>query len=204
MWRGRQQHCWFVHSVASLVTFLPHHVYPHGTTWQQQILHNPNFLPFLPLKADSHIACRSLPCCAAKGLECAFPIWFTQCGRVWFTLVMQYSDHAVLLYATARPSFDGCAVALRRRAWSEHGMASVNQMGKTHSKPLAARHAICESAFSLLNPYHRSLTWPNNSKRLWGDTWQPSENLQRWKRLNLKTKSSCKALTDDHGFCFWY
>jgi len=56
-----------------------------------------------------------------------------------------------------------CAVALRRMAWSEHGMASVNQtqphcvnqMGKTHSKPLAARHgrgttwaqhAICESA----------------------------------------------------------
>jgi hypothetical protein len=41
-----------------------------------------------------------------------------------------------------------CAVALRRTAWSEHGMASVNQtrphyvnqMGKTHSKPLAARH----------------------------------------------------------------
>jgi hypothetical protein len=43
-----------------------------------------------------------------------------------------------------------CAVALRRTAWSEHsmGMASVNQtrphcvnqIGKTHSKPLAARH----------------------------------------------------------------
>jgi len=37
---------------------------------------------------------------------------------------------------------------LRRTAWSEHGMASVNQtrprcvnqMGKTHSKPTAARH----------------------------------------------------------------
>ena len=44
-----------------------------------------------------------------------------------------------------RPS---CAVALRRTAWSEHGMASVNQtrphcvnqMGNTHSKPLASRH----------------------------------------------------------------
>jgi hypothetical protein len=59
-----------------------------------------------------------------------------------------------------------CAVALRRTAWSEHGMASVNhtrphcvnQMGKTHSKPLAARHgrgtawarhAMCESAFTV-------------------------------------------------------
>jgi hypothetical protein len=40
------------------------------------------------LKADSHIACRAhavpLPCRAANGLECVFPNWFTQCGRVWF------------------------------------------------------------------------------------------------------------------------
>jgi hypothetical protein len=41
-----------------------------------------------------------------------------------------------------------CAVALRKTASSEHGMASVNQtrphcvnqVGKTHSKHLAARH----------------------------------------------------------------
>jgi hypothetical protein len=45
-----------------------------------------------------------------------------------------------------------CVVALRRTAWSEHGMGMgmasvnqtlphcVNQMGKTHSKPVAARH----------------------------------------------------------------
>ena len=65
-----------------------------------------------------------------------------------------------------------CAVALRRTAWSEHGMGAgwawhgmasvsqtrphcVNQMGKTHFKPLAARrgtgtawsrHTMCESA----------------------------------------------------------
>jgi hypothetical protein len=56
-----------------------------------------------------------------------------------------------------------CAVALRRTAWHGRGIASVNQtrphcvnrMGKTHSKPLAARHgrgtawarrAICASA----------------------------------------------------------
>ena len=53
-------------------------------------------------------------------------------------------------------------------AWHGHGMASVNQtrphcvnqMGKTHSKPLAARHgrgtawarhAMCESAFTRLH-----------------------------------------------------
>jgi hypothetical protein len=55
------------------------------------------------------------------------------------------------------------------RAWQGRGMASVNQtrlhcvnqMGKTHSKLLAARHvrgtawaryAMCESAFKLLEP----------------------------------------------------
>jgi len=62
-----------------------------------------------------------------------------------------------------------CAVALRRMAWSEHGMGvawpsvnqtqphCVNHTGKTNSKPLAARHgrgmawarhAMCESALS--------------------------------------------------------
>jgi hypothetical protein len=29
-----------------------------------------------------------LPCRVAEGLECVFPIWFTQRGRVWFTLAM--------------------------------------------------------------------------------------------------------------------
>jgi hypothetical protein len=62
-----------------------------------------------------------------------------------------------------------CVVALRRTAWSENcmGMVSmngtrphcVNQMGKAHSKPVAARHgrrtawarhAMCESAFSFI------------------------------------------------------
>jgi hypothetical protein len=84
------------------------------------------------LKADSHIPCRAhtvpLPCRATKDLECVFPIWFTQCGRVWFT-------RHIFMNQT-RPH-------------------CVNQMGKTHSKSLAAwhgrgtawaRHAMCESA----------------------------------------------------------
>jgi hypothetical protein len=44
------------------------------------------------VKADSHIACRAhavtLPRRTAKGLERVCPTWFTQCGRVWFTLAM--------------------------------------------------------------------------------------------------------------------
>jgi len=46
----------------------------------------------ITLKADSHIAYRAhaipQPCRAAKGLERVFPVWFTQCGLVWFTLAM--------------------------------------------------------------------------------------------------------------------
>ena len=134
------------------------------------------------IKDDSHITCRAhavpLPWPAAKGLECVFSIWFTQCGRVWFTLVMPCSDHAVLLKATAEHGRLLTAVlccGLEKNGMVEaghgHSMASVNhtrprcvnQMGKTYFKTLAARHgrgtawekhAMCESAFNhfLTNP----------------------------------------------------
>jgi len=71
------------------------------------------------LKADSHIACCAhvvpLPCRAAKGLECVFPIWFTQCGCVWFTLAMPCSDHAILLKATAQHGHRETACGLPAR-----------------------------------------------------------------------------------------
>jgi hypothetical protein len=58
-------------------------------------------------KVDSHIACRvhdvPMPCRAAKGLECVFPIWFTQCGRVWFTLAMPCPCHALTMLFFSRP-----------------------------------------------------------------------------------------------------
>jgi hypothetical protein len=57
-------------------------------------------------------------------------------------------------------------------AWHGNGMASVNQtrphcvnqMGKTHSKPLAARqawarHAMCESAFTVDTPTEQRANW---------------------------------------------
>ena len=127
------------------------------------------------IKADSHIACRAnafpLPCRAAKGIECVFLIWFTQCGRVWFTLAMPCPCRYSQGHSTARLSRDSRAVALRRTAWSEHGMGNgmasgnqtrlncVNQMGKAHSKLFVARHskgtawarhAMCESAFTVM------------------------------------------------------
>ena len=43
-----------------------------------------------------HCPCHSsaMPCRAANGLERVFPTWFTQCGRVWFTLAMPCPCHA--------------------------------------------------------------------------------------------------------------
>jgi len=60
------------------------------------------------LKADSHIACRAhavpLSCRAAKSLECGFPIWFTQCGRVWFTLAMPRHALTMPFFSRSRHS----------------------------------------------------------------------------------------------------
>ena len=87
------------------------------------------------IKADSHIACQAhavpLSCRAAKGLECVVAIWFTQSGRVWFTLAMP-------CHSTARPSLDGRAVALRRR----HGRSMAwAWLGKCESDTAA----LCKS-----------------------------------------------------------
>jgi hypothetical protein len=63
-------------------------------------------------------------------------------------------------------------------AWHGHGMASVNQirphcvnqMGKTHSKPLAAgeRHAMCESDLCLLATHRRSVSGKGVKTRVTG------------------------------------
>jgi hypothetical protein len=57
----------------------------------------------------------SLPCRAAKGSDCVFPIWFTQCGRFWFT------------HAMPRPCrFESDFSGLRHSsAWARHGMCEL-------------------------------------------------------------------------------
>ena len=91
------------------------------------------------LKADTHIAYRShaapMPLCrAAKGWECVFPIWFTQCGRVWFTLAMLRPCGSSQGHSTAVERRPCCAVALRRTAWSEHGMGKAWQVWIRHGR----------------------------------------------------------------------
>jgi len=62
---------------------------------------------FGSIKADSHIACHAhavrLPCLAAKGVECVFPIWFTQYGCVWFTCAVPCPCHALSMLFFSRP-----------------------------------------------------------------------------------------------------
>jgi len=86
---------------------------------------------FASPKADSHIACRTyavpLPCRATKGLECVVPIWFTQCGCVWFTLAMRCPCHlwpcrSSQGHGTARPLRDGVWTTCSRSASSGYHM----------------------------------------------------------------------------------
>ena len=114
------------------------------------------------------------PCRSSQGHGTAWP---SRDGRVWFTLAMPCPCHALTMpffsraqHCTAVSRRPCSAVSLRRMAWSEYGMASmnqtrphcVNQIGKTHSKPLAARHgrgtawariAMCESALNVPSYY---------------------------------------------------
>ena len=115
-------------------------------------------------KADSHIACRAhafpLPCRAAKGLECLSHLIYTVRPCLIHTrhaAPMPCSDHAVLFKATAQHCRREAAVlccGLEKNgmvgAWHRRGMASVNQtrpqcvnqIGKTHCKPVAPRHGM--------------------------------------------------------------
>jgi hypothetical protein len=43
------------------------------------------------------------PLRAAEGLECVFPIWFTQCGRAWFTRARPRPSHALTMPFFSRP-----------------------------------------------------------------------------------------------------
>jgi hypothetical protein len=54
----------------------------------------------MPCSCRAHAV--PLPCHAAKGLECVFPIWFTQCNRVWFTLAMLRPCHSLTMLFFSR------------------------------------------------------------------------------------------------------
>jgi len=90
--------------------------------WQAEQQLKGRFTHNMPCPCHAHAV--PLPCRAAKLLKCVFPIWFTQCVRVWFTLAMPcpYRAHAMLWpcrssqgHGTARPSRDGLWATCRFR-----------------------------------------------------------------------------------------
>ena len=89
----------------------------YSSIYSQSCVHHQSVV--CTLKADSHTACRAhavpLPCRAAKGLECVFPIWFTQCGRVWFTLAMPRTC---------------CALTMPFYSWPQHSRRRETACGR--------------------------------------------------------------------------
>ena len=72
------------------------------------------------VKANSHI-----PCLIAKGLNCIFPIWFTQCNCVWFTYTMPCHCHAPNMPLWER----------LLKATAQHGMGTAWHVWINHLKP---------------------------------------------------------------------
>ena len=134
------------------------------------------------LKADSHIACRAhavpLLCRAAKGLECVFPIWFTQCGRVWFTLAIPCPFHAPTMPFFSRPQHI-TAVERRFRMRLSHLIYTVRPclIHTCHAMPIpCSDHAVLLKATAqhgCLTPCCavalRRTAWSEHGK---GMTWQ--------------------------------
>jgi hypothetical protein len=62
--------------------------------WSRNLNNKGQFTHTMPFPCCAHAV--PLPCRAKNGLDCVFPIWFTQCGRVWFAPAMPRPYHAVL------------------------------------------------------------------------------------------------------------
>ena len=129
----------------------------------------------MPFPCHAHAV--PLPCRAANGLECAFPIWFTRCGRVLFTLAMPRLCHPRPYrfsqgHGTARPSRDGlwatCSrsassgyhaefheVVIRRIPTSDAG-GQCETKHRLHGRGKAgARHGLCELTHGMTGERHR-------------------------------------------------
>jgi hypothetical protein len=78
------------------------------------------------------------PCHAANGLKCVFPIWFTQCGRVWFTLAMPRPCYALTMPFFSRPQHscrDGLRATCLRSASSGYHVEFHEDCYQKHTDP---------------------------------------------------------------------
>ena len=96
----------------------------------------------------------TLPCRATKGLKCVFPIWFTQCGRVWFTLPMPRPCHPRLCpsqgHGTARPS--------RADVWTTSSLSASSGYHAEFHEVLIRRIPISDVGVQCETKHHLSRT----------------------------------------------
>jgi hypothetical protein len=100
----------------------------------------------MPIPCCSHTV--PLPCRSTKALECVFPIWFTQCDRVWFTHAMPFPCHATNMPFWKRP--------LKAMAGSWHVRGRVAAAGWRYvgDLPLLVPGSLLSEA------YQSQMQWP--------------------------------------------
>jgi hypothetical protein len=118
----------------------------------------------------------TLPCRSAKGLDCVFPIWFTQCGRVWST------HHAVLMPFPCRsPDMPRICFSESETAGSWQGrgrVAAGSRQGRGRLTAWEQRGngmVLCESNNSIGRL--ETACWPPANVRLRAATTQSSRKV---------------------------
>ena len=114
------------------------------------------------LKTDSHITCRvhavPMPCRAAKGLECVFPIWLTQCGRDWFTLTMPRPCHPRPCHSSQG---HGRAWPSRKSLWTNCPRSASSGYHAEFHEDVIRRIPISDAGGQCETKYH--LSWTRKS-----------------------------------------
>jgi hypothetical protein len=110
----------------------------------------------LKVKANSHIMRR--PFRATKGLDFVFPIWFTQCGRVWFTVPCH--DRAVLKatsqgHGTARHNICALPSVVQRRHVGDLPAFGFLRLPRGVPRRLSEAYPLnCRTGVSDISGYH--------------------------------------------------
>jgi hypothetical protein len=117
--------------------------------------------------ADSHIPCHS-HAVPLRVLIVSFPIWFSECGRVWFTHAKPFPCHAKNmsfwkrpLKATAGVQHGVCELASavqRRHVGNLPAFDTVGEWQGSDRVVAGSRHGMCESVLSLQAVLAPSLT----------------------------------------------
>jgi hypothetical protein len=134
-------------------------------TWFLRLIHTYHAFPLL--------------CLAAKGLDCVFPIWFTHCGRVWFT------------HAMPRPCFSESDFSRPRHsaAWAWHGMCEL-------TSAIQRQHVGDLPAFGFFRLPRwvplRLLSEAYHSVKLLDLQFELSRRTQHYRRMAVSRHSMCE------------